>query len=256
MPELILYNGNIYTFDEKRPKAEAVAISGNKIVAIDEKIKNLDQRNFKKIDLKQKTVLPGFIDSHTHFVSFAKNLNSLDLDDCTSLEETIKKIQVFAKKKNKTEWILARRWNINLWKKQILPDKRILDKISATNPITIFSKDGHSLWMNSKVLEIAQIDESTLDPSGGRVERYPNSGKPSGILREKACDLIYKIINEPEEQILSQLLKEAFKFAHQKGIVGIHDCEDEKALELFESFQQKDELALRVFMMIPQKNLD
>lgn len=256
MSSLIFYNGNLHTLDNKRPYAEAIAIQGNRIIALDEGIKNLNPKSFQKINLRGKIVLPGFIDSHTHFVSFAKSLNLLDLDECQSLEETLKKLQVFSKKKNKTEWILARRWNINLWKKQILPGKVILDKISATNPIVIFSKDGHSLWANSKVLEIAKIDESTPDPSGGRIERYSNSHELSGILREKACDLVYKIIKEPEENILAQLLKEAFKLAHQKGIVGIHDCEDEKALELFESFQQKDELALRVFMMIPQKNLD
>ncbi|EQB64182.1 MAG: Amidohydrolase 3 [candidate division Zixibacteria bacterium RBG-1] len=256
MNGLILYNGNIHTLDEKRPKAEAIAIEGNKIVAIDQQIKNLEQKYLKKINLKQKTVLPGFIDSHTHFISFAKSLNLLDLDEGTSLDETLKKLRAFAKRKNKEEWIFAKRWNINLWKKLVLPDKKILDKISASNPIVVFSKDGHSLWVNSKVLEIAKIDESTADPSGGRIERYSNSHEPSGILKERACDFVYKIIKEPEEQILSQLLKEAFKRARQKGIVGIHDCEDEKALELFESFQKKQELSLRVFMMIPQKNLD
>jgi len=256
MSGLIFYNGNIHTLDKKRPYAEAIAIQGNRIMALDEGIKNLNQKSFKKINLRGKTVLPGFIDSHTHFVAFAKSLNLLDLDKCKSLEETIKQLQPFAKKKNQGEWILARRWNVNLWKKRILPDKKILDKISASNPIVIFSKDGHSLWVNSKVLEKAKIDKSTPDPSGGRIERYPNSGEPTGILREKACDLVFKIIKEPEEQLLSQLLKEAFKLAHQKGIVGIHDCEDEKALELFESFQQKNELSLRVFMMIPQKNLN
>lgn len=256
MSGLIFYNGNIYTLDKKRPYAEAIAIQGNRIMALDEGMKNLNQKSFKKINLRGKTVLPGFIDSHTHFMAFAKSLNLLDLDECKSLEETIKKLQSFAKKKNEGEWIFARRWNINLWKKQILPDKRILDKISVSNPIVIFSKDGHSLWVNSKVLEIAQIDESTLDPSGGRIERYYNSSEPTGILKEKACDLVFKIIKEPEERVLAQLLKEAFELAHQKGIVGIHDCEDEKALELFESFQKKQELFLRVFMMIPQKNLN
>ncbi len=256
MSRLIFYNGNIYTLDKKRPYAEAIAIQGNRIMALGEGTKNLNQNSFQKINLRGKTVLPGFIDSHTHFVSFAKSLNLLDLDECKSLEETLKKLQVFAKKRNKEEWILARRWNINLWKKLVLPDKKILDKISASNPIVVFSKDGHSLWVNSKVLEIAKIDESTADPSGGRIERYSNSHEPSGILKERACDFVYKIIKEPEEQILSQLLKEAFSCAHQKGIVGIHDCEDEKALELFESFQKKQELSLRVFMMIPQKNLN
>lgn len=256
MQGLILYNGNIYTLGEKRAKVESLAIRGNKIVAIDKQVKNLEQKYFRKINLRGKTVLPGFIDSHTHFVAFAKHLNSLDLDDCTSLEETIKKLQPFAKRKKEADWIFARRWNINLWEKRILPDKRILDKNSATNPTVISSKDGHSLWVNSKVLHIAQINESTPNPSGGTIERYLNSSEPTGIFREKACDLVYKIIKEPEEKMLSKLLKEAFKLAHQKGVVGIHDMEDEKALELFESFQQKGELALRVFMMIPRKNLD
>lgn len=256
MSGLIFYDGNIYPLDKKRPQAEAIAIKGNKIVAIDEQIKNLEQKYFKKFNLKQKTVLPGFIDSHTHFVSLAQGLGFLDLDECTSLEETLKKLAAFAIQENRWEWILAKRWNINLWKKQVLPDKKILDRISVTEPIVVFSKDGHSLWVNSKTLELAKIGELTSDPNGGKIERYPNSQEPSGILREKACDLVYKIIKEPSEKDLHQLLKTAFALAHQKGIVGIHDCEDEKALDVFESLQQKDELSLRVFMMIPQKNLD
>ncbi len=256
MSGLIFYNGNIYTLDKKRPYAEAIAIQGNKIMALDEGIKNLNQKSFKKISLRGKTVLPGFIDCHTHFVTFAKNLSSLDLDDCPSLEEMIKKLQVFAKKKNKEEWILAKRWNINLWEKPVLPDKKILDKIPTLNPIVVFSKDGHSLWVNSKALELAQIDSYGLDPPGGKIERYFKSKEPTGILRERACELVFKTIKEPEEKVSSKFLKEAFKLAHQNGIVGIHDCEDEKALENFESLQQNQKLSLRVFIMIPQKNLD
>ncbi len=256
MGGLLFYNGNIYTMDAKRPKAQAMAIEGNRIVAVDEEIKRLKPEQFKKIDLRKKTVLPGFIDSHTHFISLAQGLGLLDLDECRSLEETLRKLKVYANQKNQGGWILAKRWNINLWKNRVLPDKKILDNITAATPIVVSSKDGHSLWVNSKTLELAKIDELTADPHGGKIERYPDSKEPSGILREKACDLVYKIIKEPGKKLMVELLKTAFGLAHQKGIVGIHDCEDEKALEIFKFLQQEDKLSLRVFMMIPQKNLD
>jgi len=261
---LLLFNGKIYTMDPKNPFASALVIQERKIVAVGEnpQIKDRVSRGFKVIDLKRKVVLPGFIDSHTHFVHFASNLDQLDLKGVKSEKELTLKIKSKAKSLKPNQWLFGRGWDKNIFKDKSLRsiltifDKKTLDKILPQNPVALKSKDGHVFWLNSLALKILGIDKYTLSPSGGEIEKDILTSEPTGLLKENACDLVDKVKKKANGKRIGKLFADATEIAHQNGIVGIHDCGGEKSFETYERFLFEEKLLLRVFCMIEKKDFD
>ncbi len=258
MKDLMLLNGKIYTMNSKQPKAEAVAVRDSKIIAVDKTsdIKNLGKRNFKVINLQGKTVVPGLVDCHTHFLSFALSLHQVNLDLITSFDQILSQIKTFAKKLGPQEWLLGRGWDKNIQRKGGSFTKESLDKICPQNPVVMRSKDHHLLWVNSLALKVAGIDKYKKDPPGGKIDHDPDSGELTGILKENACDLIWKKITPPSSEKSKKLLKEAMKKANRYGITGIHNLEEQKAVFLFQQFLNSDQLSLRVCFWISKEYLN
>jgi predicted amidohydrolase YtcJ len=258
MKELILLNGKIYTMNPKLPRASAVAVRDSKIIAVGKTsdVENLGRRNFKVINLQGKTVVPGFIDCHTHFLSFALSLNQVNLDQISSFEQILSEIKTFAKRLRPKEWLLGRGWDKNIQKKGGTFNKEVLDKLCPNNPVALRSKDHHLLWVNSLALQLAEIDKYKEDPTGGEIERDPISGEPTGILKENACELVWKKISPPSPEQCERLLKEAMKKANSLGLTGIHSFEEQKAVFFFQKFLKDDALSLRVCFWIPKEDLN
>jgi predicted amidohydrolase YtcJ len=258
MKDLMLLNGRIYTMNPRFPKAEAVAVRDSKIIAVGKTsdVENLGKRNFKVIDLQGKTVVPGFVDCHTHFLSFALSLNQINLDRISSFEQIPSEIKTFAKKLKPKEWLLGRGWDKNILKKGGNFTKEVLDKICPNNPVALRSKDHHLLWVNSLALKLADIDKYTEDPPGGKIDRDPSLGEPTGIFKENACELVWKKISSPSPEQCERLLAEAMKKANSFGLTGIHNFEEQKAVFFFQKFLKDDELSLRVCFWISKEDLD
>jgi predicted amidohydrolase YtcJ len=264
MKDLMLLNGRIYTMNPKQPRASAVAVRDSKIIAVGKTsdVENLGKRNFKVINLQGKTVVPGFTDCHTHFLSFALSLNAVNLDLITSFDQILSQIKIFAKKLKPNEWLLGRGWDKNILKKGGAFSKEILDKICPNNPVALRSKDHHLLWVNSLALKFAGIDKYTENPPGGEIDRNPLSHEPTGILKENACELVWKKIPPPSPEKSRRLLKESMKKANSFGLTGIHNFEEQKAVFLFQKFLsagsigKDEELSLRVCFWISKENLD
>ena len=258
MKDLMLLDGKIYTMNPKFPKAEAVAVRDSKITAVGKTsdVENLGKRNFKVINLQGKTVVPGFIDCHTHFLSFALSLGQVNFDLITSFDQILSQIKTFAKKLRPQEWLLGRGWDKNILRKGGSFTKEVLDKICPNNPVALRSKDHHLLWVNSKALKLAEIDKYKEDPPGGKIDRDPNSGEPTGILKEYACDLIWEKVSPPSPEKSKRLLAEAQKLANSFGLTGIHNLEERKAVFFFQQFLKDNQLSLRVCFWISKEDLD
>jgi len=258
MRGLILLNGKIYSGGRKKKGVEALAALNSKIVALgkSDDIKRLRNKNFEVYDLKGKTVFPGFIDCHTHFIYFASTLDTLNLSGVKTFKALKAKIQKKLRDLKPGDFLFARGWDKNLFKDQSVFKRKTLDRISVQNPIAIFSKDQHTFWVNYLALKVASVDKRKDSFPDDQIEKDPHTGELTGILREKACDLVLNWIKKVLKKKPEELFKKATKIAHRNGLVGIHDLGGENAFEHYQSFSSSGLLKLRVCVTIPQKNLD
>ncbi len=243
----LFYNGKIYTQAGEGLVADSMIIQGNNIIAVGKNLEDDPSFSFSsKINLKGKTILPGFTDSHTHFRFHAIMTANVRLDGLTSLEVTLDKIKKHASKLSKNEWVLGDGFAIDRWSKRILPDKYMLDKVTGGRPAAIYSKDQHILWANSKALKLAKISNKTPEPKGGVIDRFDNN-EPYGILRElPGYEPVLKIIADPPDSKVKILFKQTLKEAYAKGVTAIHSMDGPKAYPLYKELSQNGKLGLRV----------
>jgi predicted amidohydrolase YtcJ len=258
MRELLLTNGKIYTLNPQLPQAEAVAIKDSKIIAVgrNSDVENLGKSDFKVIDLQGKTVIPGLIDSHTHFLSFAHGLKRVNLHSISSFEEILSTIRSFSKRLKPDEWLVGGGWDKNILSQSAVFSRQVLDEIWLNAPCALQSKDHHVLWVNSKTLEFIGIDKNTSDPRGGKIERDPNTGEPSGILKENACNLVWNKVPQYSITDSKEMLKEAMKIANGYGLTGFQNHDDPGAFGLFRQLQAGGQSTLRACFWIPIQELD
>jgi predicted amidohydrolase YtcJ len=258
MKGLLLLNGNIYTMNAKYPKAEAVAVRDGRIFAVGKTsdIKDLGGRDFEIVNLEGKTVIPGLTDCHTHFLAFALGLRRVDLHGITSSDQLLSTIQSFSKRLRSDEWLLGTGWDKNLLGDESLFSKQTLDRIWSAAPSALWSKDQHVLWVNSKALEAAGIGRHTGDPIGGEIQRDENTGEPTGLLKEKACGLVWQKIPAASFEASRDLAIQAMRIANSYGLTGIQNHDESRAYDLFQRLQADGELTLRAAFWIPVRELD
>lgn len=256
--QALYYNVNICTMDSRAPRASAMAIRGDRIVGLGTRAEAeaaLSGR-YDTVNVQGLTVVPGFTDCHIHFLWYALGLRRLNLDGVPSIGKVARRVAERAAQAKPGEWILGHGWNRSLWRDAEIPTRLQLDAASPSNPVALTSKDGHTEWVNSTALAVAGIDRDTPDPDGGKIERDPHTGKPTGILRENAQGLVDRIIPAPDLCACESAIAEAIPRMHEFGVVSLHDCEDALAFQAFQNLASRGELRLRVLMMIQRSNLD
>ncbi|MFX1553084.1 MAG: amidohydrolase [Promethearchaeota archaeon] len=222
----IYFNGPIITMDEEQPLVEAIGIQGEKIIAVGnfEDIKNEMGNDFKLIDLKDNTILPGFIDCHMHPITFMFLLLNLDLSSVKSLIELQDILREAAKKKDMGEFIFGLKLKEEEFDVPILPNRWELDKACPDNPVFIIRYDGHIGIANSKALELLGINSETIVPEGAEI-RKDKEGKLTGVISENALDQllpkIYKFLI-PKSEVIQETAIKAFKMFAKNGITSIH----------------------------------
>jgi len=256
--DLVLYNGNIYTMDVTRPRAQAIAITGNRLLAVGH---NVEMRahlapHTRSIDLQGHTVVPGFIDAHVHFLSYGLSLQQIDLTDVPTLEDALARVAARVVDTPAGHWLHGRGWDHSRWPGGKFPTRRDLDRIAPAHPVFLKRKCGHAGWANSRALELAGITAATPDPPGGVIDRDPATGQPTGILKERAMELISKLFQEPSPDAAVEAIKIGMADAHRLGLVGIHTMEGSNSWRAFQKLRTAGELKLRVLMQIPEDNLD
>lgn len=215
-------NGNIITLDnDKVCQAFYVEHGVFKAVGTNEEILNLSKPNDNVVDLKGKTVVPGFNDAHMHFLNYAVQKHNVNLLNVPSIDELIHLTKDYIKTNNipNGQWVLSRGWNHNLFSEKRLPTRYDLDKISTDHPIYFARICGHIGIANSKALELLNINSSTENPEGGIIDK--ENGVPTGILRENALILVSNSLPSMPKDQIKTLLKSAFIDALKVGITTI-----------------------------------
>jgi predicted amidohydrolase YtcJ len=193
--DLIVVHAKVWTVDQGRPRAEAVAVIGERIVAVgsDAEIESWRGPKTQVIDAGRKLLLPGFNDAHVHFISGGMQLDAVQLKDATSQQEFARLIGEKAKTTAKGEWILGGNWDETKWNPAKYADKSLIDPVTRDNPVFVSRYDGHMGIANSLALRLAGITAQTPDPPGGTIVRDAH-GNPTGALKDAAQDLMDKAI--------------------------------------------------------------
>ena len=259
MSTFLYVNGNIYTMVAAQPRAQAMAIdSGSgRILAVgtNDEVRRVGGQHTEIVDLRGKTVLPGFIDAHIHLLDTAYRAYHIDAGACTSEDEVVALVRARAAHTPPGRWILGGHWDKNLWPGQRFPTKASLDSVAPQHPVALWSKDGHLLWVNSFALQRAGITAETPEPATGAILRN-SAGEPIGILQEEAAtSLVYKVIDKPDEEMNRMLIRRILPELQRCGITTIHDIEGETSLHIFQELRDEGSLGLRVQMILPRQML-
>jgi len=268
--DLILMNGKIVTVDEALPQAEALAVRGDKIVAIgrNKDIQRFQGERTQVIDLAGKLAIPGFIDSHGHFSSLGESKMVLDLTKARSWEEIVAMVAEAAKNARPGEWIVGRGWHQEKWVKAPepnvagLPFHHELSRVSPHNPVILTHASGHSCLTNAKAMELAKITKSTPDPPGGEIVR-DERGQPIGAFIETAQNLVRRAMSAAEAQLTpeereNRMIK-AMVMASQeclsKGVTSFHDAGVSwRTIEIYKKLIDEGRLQVRIYAMINESN--
>jgi predicted amidohydrolase YtcJ len=255
---LILYNGNIHTMDAATPRAQAAAITGNQVLAVgsDAQMRALLAPKGEAVDLRGRTVVPGFTDCHLHFMSYGLSLKQIDLAEVPTLEEALARVAARAAETPAGHWLQGRGWDHSLWEGGAFPTRGDLDRVAPEHPVFLERKCGHAGWANTRALELAGITAETPDPPGGMIEHNPTTGQPTGILKENALDLVSRLLAEPSTEEAADAIKSGMANAHKQGLVGVHTMEGATTFRAFQQLRAAGELKLRVLMQVPEGNLD
>ena len=255
--DTIITHARIYTVNAKQPWAEAIAISGDKIVAVGsaEQVVSYKGASTSVIDAGGRLVLPGFTDCHIHFLDGSLSLGRIQLEGVTSLTEIQKRVKDYSAQHPDQPWILGRGWSYPVFAPG-LPDKKYLDEIVPNRPVYLEGFDGHTWWANSKALQLAGITRATKDPPGGAFVRDAKTGEPTGAIKEDAADaVVKKVIPIPPRAERLQALRNGIKEANRVGLVRVHSAggvsiaaSDLDNAELFDELRKSGELNLRFYL--------
>ncbi len=248
--DVIVTNARIYTMNPENKWAEAVAIRGDKIVAVGER-KRIDGYrgpSTRVIDAGQRLVLPGFTDCHIHFMDGSLGLTHVDLNGASTVEEIQKRVKAYADAHPHEPWIQGMGWTYPTFGPTALPNKKILDDVVPDRPVYLVAYDGHSSWANSKALAMAGIDRNTADPPNGKVVR-DEKGEATGALKEAAGDLVAAKIPKPTRAERLDALRKGIHEANKVGLVRVHSAgQDFEYLDLYDELRKNGELTLRFYI--------
>jgi len=257
--DLVLTHGNIITMNSVQPSAEAVAIKNGRIMKVgtNTEISPLIGETTKVINLQGKTVIPGLTDSHIHVGDFGKFLTWLDLNNANSIKAVQQKIRERAQKIPAGRWIIGSGWNHTSFAEQRYPNFRDLDEASPDNPVILYHQCGRVCVVNSKALESAGVTRDAVNPSDGTIEKDPETGEPTGILRENATDLVWTIIPEPSQEEIIESAGLACQKIVEAGVTSIHWIfTSATELAVIQNLQAENRLPIRVYLVAPANILD
>jgi predicted amidohydrolase YtcJ len=222
---LVFINGNVYTANEKRPHAEAVAVKDDRIIFVGSNAdaKKYQGANTRVIDLHGGTVVPGLTDAHYHFIGVGQREMNLNLEGITNLQDFLAKVKTRVDQAKPGEWVTGRGWIETFWTPPVFPTRFDLDKISPNNPVFLTRADGHGAVANSAALKIGNVTKDTKDPFGGQILRDKETGEPVGMLLDNAQGLVTSHIPARTEGDTDQAIILANKRSIELGWTQVQD---------------------------------
>jgi predicted amidohydrolase YtcJ len=250
--DLLLLNGRLWTGNKKQVWAEAIAAKGERIlfVGANAEAKKLADGKTRVIDLQGNLTLPGFIDDHTHFIEGGFHLLSVDLRDAATPAEFSERIKNQAAKLPKGRWIRGGDWDHERWGGE-LPTREWIDKFTADNPVFITRLDGHMGLANSAALKLAGLGKETPSPSGGTIVKDPATGEPTGVLKDDAMSLVYKVIPDETDAEYEEALQASLNYAASVGVTSVQDITSWRDYEIYKRFKDANRLTVRVYARTP-----
>ena len=249
--DTILINGRVYTINNKQASAHAVAIRGEKIVAVGDvaEIEKLRGPRTKVIDAEGKLVLPGFVDCHIHFLEGSISLGQANLEGAKNPSDIQRVLREYAEKHPGEGWILGGGWNYAMFGEENLPDKKYLDELFPGRPVYLVGYDGHTSWANSKALALAGINKDTPNPPNGAIVRDPKTGEATGALKESAGSLVGKLVPRLTREEKLAALRAGMRWANENGLTRVHSAGgDFESFELYDELRRQGDLTLRMYI--------
>jgi predicted amidohydrolase YtcJ len=245
-PDIVIANATVRTMDDKNPKATALAIYRNHIITVGEsdQVRAMAGSKTRVIDAGKKLVLPGFNDSHVHFLMGGYSLSNVDLRDAKTPEEMARRLADYSRKIPKGQWILGGDWDHEKWPGTPLPTRQMIDAATPENPVFVNRTDGHMALANSLAMKLSGITKETKEVPGGEIVRDKN-GEPTGIFKDSAEDLII-VPNRSLEENLSAA-RAATEHAAKVGVTSVTDMSAGDDVGLYQAMSDRGELKTRIY---------
>lgn len=260
--DVVLLNGKIWTENPAQPVAQAVALDGAKILAVgsDAEIRKLASPGTKIIDLGGRLLLPGFNDSHVHFLGGGASLISIQLGTANSQAEFRERIASFAKTAPEGSWLRNGNWDHRRWSPPALPNHQLIDDACGNHPALLWRLDGHMALANALAMRLAGIDRNTKDVPGGEIERDKN-GNPTGIFKDAATALVERVMPQLSQEEKDRAMQAAMREAAVHGVTSVQNMadssEDASQPELFREFQKLEaaaKLTVHIYEAMPVRD--
>lgn len=248
---LAIVNAAVWTGNPSAPRAEAVALAGERIVAVgtNAAIRALAARDTRVIDAQGGMVVPGFIDTHVHFLTAGMNLASVQLRDARTPAEFVARIKDFRATIQPGTWITGGDWDHQNWGGQ-LPKRAWIDSVTPNNPVWINRLDGHMALANTAALVAAKVPMAGGDVAGGTIMRDAG-GSPAGVFKDNAQSLVDRAVPDPTPAMLDRALDAAMSYVAQRGVTSVHNMGSWSDLTIFERAHRSGKLRTRIYAAVP-----
>jgi hypothetical protein len=255
MADLVVLNAQVRTMDPGQPMAQAIAVKGNRVLLVgdESKVRQRLGKETVRIDARGRLVLPGFNDSHVHFLQGGQQLYCVQLRDASSREEFSLRIAQFAEKLEKGRWITGGDWDHENWPLAPLPDRQWIDHATSEQGVFVSRLDGHMGLANSHALRLAGITRDTVDPPGGLIVRDAG-GEPTGILKDAAMNLVTRHIPPLSRQEKLDAVRAATSHAARLGVTSVQDMSGAGNETVYRELLNKKELKTRIYSAAPLPN--
>jgi predicted amidohydrolase YtcJ len=246
--DLIVVNARVWTVDAARPRAEAVAVAGDRIVAVGSRAE-IEQRRgpeTRVIDARGRFLMPGFEDAHIHLMTGGAQLDSVDLKDAATPAEFARRIGERARRTARGEWVLGGNWDEQAWPGAPLPTRELVDAVAPDMPVFVNRYDEHMSLANSAALRLAGITSKTPDPPGGFIVRDAK-GDPTGILKDAAQSYVSRMIPAPTVDERVRTLRRALAHMASLGVTSVQDMgPDPDDVAVYAELAARGELTARI----------
>jgi predicted amidohydrolase YtcJ len=251
--DIVFKNGNIYTVNDRQPRAQAIAVKSGKIIFVGS---NADAAAYegkatRVVDLRGRTVVPGLTDSHYHLSGVGAREMNLNLEGITSLQDFLAKVKERVDRAKPGEWVTGRGWIETFWKPPVFPTRWDLDKVSPDNPVLLTRADGHGSVANSAALKIAGVTKETPSPFGGEIMKDKSKGEPDGMLLDNAQGLVRRHIPQGGRAEAEQAILLGVRRSLELGWCQIQDAGGSYGdVELMKKLYGEGKIKLRIYKAV------
>jgi predicted amidohydrolase YtcJ len=255
--DLAIRGGQVLAMDPQIPRAEAVGIRGDRIVAVGtwHEVESLCESKTVVLDAVGNTILPAFTDAHIHLLDYARGFVWLALEHATSLEDCVSRVRAAHAETHGAAWILGRGWNHDEWSAPRWPHRRDLDDSVGDRKVFLVRKDGHSAWLSTAALKACKLWEPGEHQAGLRCEDGPGRRHPTGLVQEHALDAAWRGIPELPEETTRECLLRACRHLNSLGITAVHDCGGGSVVPRLRRLEEEGLLTLRCWATVSPEAL-